>query len=133
MDFKGKICPVCSKEFENDDDIVVCPKCGAPYHRDCYSIEGKCIFPDLHRSKQSWKEVYDKSLDETTCRCRVEVIKVSLHVLYEVVQLAEQPTIEVGTVFVSDISFLVFESVNIGIHGEECIGLLQLCPKVMSW
>ena len=63
MDFKGKICPVCSKEFENDDDIVVCPKCGAPYHRDCYSIEGKCIFPDLHRSKQSWKEVYDKSED----------------------------------------------------------------------
>ena len=61
MDFKGKICPICSKKFENDDDIVVCPKCGAPYHRDCYSVEGKCIFPDLHRSKQSWKEVYDKS------------------------------------------------------------------------
>ena len=66
MDFKGKICPVCSKEFENDDDIVVCPKCGAPYHRECYAVNGKCIFPDLHKSKQSWKEAYDKSENDYT-------------------------------------------------------------------
>ena len=65
MDFKGKVCPVCSKKFEIDDDIVVCPKCGAPYHRECYSINGKCIFPDLHKSKQSWKEVYDTSAESS--------------------------------------------------------------------
>lgn len=65
MNFIGKICPVCSKKIENDDDIVVCPKCGAPYHRECYFAKGKCIFPELHKSKQSWKEVYDKSEDTT--------------------------------------------------------------------
>ena len=59
MDFLEKQCPVCSMKFQKDDDIVVCPKCGAPYHRECYDKNGKCIFPDLHKSKQSWREVYD--------------------------------------------------------------------------
>ena len=63
MDFLEKQCPVCSQKFQKDDDIVVCPKCGAPYHRECYDKNGKCIFPDLHKSKQSWHEVYDKSED----------------------------------------------------------------------
>ena len=61
MNFLGKSCPVCSKTIEQDDDVVVCPKCGAPYHRECYTEKGKCIFTDLHKNKQSWKEVYDKS------------------------------------------------------------------------
>lgn len=56
MDFTGKKCPICSKEFTTEDDVVVCPKCGAPYHRDCYEQEGRCIFLDLHRSKEAWKD-----------------------------------------------------------------------------
>lgn len=54
MDFTKKSCPVCSIRFKEDDDIVVCPKCGAPYHRDCYDIKGKCIFPELHKNKETW-------------------------------------------------------------------------------
>ena len=49
MDFLGKTCPVCSQNFHEGDDVVVCPKCGAPYHRDCYKQNGKCIFPELHK------------------------------------------------------------------------------------
>ncbi len=64
MDFLEKECPVCSEKFNKDDDIVVCPKCGAPYHRECYDKNGKCIFPDLHKSKKSWREVYDSTPDE---------------------------------------------------------------------
>ncbi len=55
MDFKGKNCPVCSEKFKEDDDVVVCPKCGAPYHRDCFAEKGKCIFPDLHKQGKAWK------------------------------------------------------------------------------
>lgn len=55
MKFIGKKCPVCEKAFEEDDDIVVCPKCGAPYHRECYAIKGKCIFPELHKSGDVWR------------------------------------------------------------------------------
>ena len=61
MDFSEKQCPVCSKKFQKDDDIVVCPKCGAPYHRECYDKNGRCIFPDLHKSGKSWREVYDNT------------------------------------------------------------------------
>ncbi len=66
MDFKGKKCPVCSEAFQDGDDIVVCPKCGAPYHRECYREKGKCIFPDLHKEKKSWKSVYCTENDETS-------------------------------------------------------------------
>lgn len=66
MDFLGKTCPVCSENFHEGDDVVVCPKCGAPYHRECYKIKGKCIFTDLHTQGKSWHEVYDddKTADE---------------------------------------------------------------------
>ncbi len=51
----GTNCPVCSKLFMDDDDIVVCPKCGAPYHRHCYLSEGECIFDELHEKGEAWQ------------------------------------------------------------------------------
>lgn len=36
MDYRGQHCPICGKEFCDGDDIVVCPECGTPYHRECY-------------------------------------------------------------------------------------------------
>lgn len=56
MDFTKKSCPVCSKHFAIDDDIVVCPKCGAPYHRECYEIKGACIFTELHKKGELWHD-----------------------------------------------------------------------------
>ena len=55
LNYKGIPCPVCNVRFNDDDDIVVCPDCGAPYHRECYSQKGKCIFPDLHASGTPWE------------------------------------------------------------------------------
>lgn len=54
MDYKGIKCPVCEKPFTEDDDIVVCPTCGAPYHRTCYAEKGACIFTELHEKGGSW-------------------------------------------------------------------------------
>jgi hypothetical protein len=48
MEFKNIKCPVCDKEFKDGDDIVVCPECGAPHHRECYEAENKCFFEDKH-------------------------------------------------------------------------------------
>ncbi len=72
MDYLGKTCPVCSQNFHEGDDVVVCPKCGAPYHRGCYQEKGKCLFTDLHQSKKSWHEVYDDDPtadNEETVKC----------------------------------------------------------------
>ena len=47
-------CPVCEKEFANDDDIVVCPLCGTPHHRDCYKKNGECSNYDKHSEGFHW-------------------------------------------------------------------------------
>lgn len=54
MDYKGIKCPVCEKPFTENDDIVVCPICGAPYHRACYAEKGACIFTELHENGGVW-------------------------------------------------------------------------------
>ncbi|MBP3921461.1 MAG: hypothetical protein J6D27_00680 [Ruminiclostridium sp.] len=58
-------CPVCGVAFKESDDIVVCPDCGTPYHRDCYKEQSECVFSDRHGSyewkgeKQMLKERYE--------------------------------------------------------------------------
>ena len=54
MDYKGIKCPVCGKPLQEDDDVVVCPECGAPYHRACYMEKGSCIFTELHEKGENW-------------------------------------------------------------------------------
>lgn len=44
---KGE-CPVCQKRFQEGDDVVICPKCGAPYHRECYQKAGQCVYANKH-------------------------------------------------------------------------------------
>lgn len=41
-------CPGCNKPFQPEDDIVVCPVCGTPQHRDCYKKLGHCVHQDWH-------------------------------------------------------------------------------------
>lgn len=48
MDWKGHKCVSCHKVFGEGDDIVICPECGAPYHRACYAAEGRCVFSAKH-------------------------------------------------------------------------------------
>lgn len=47
-------CPVCNKKFEEGDDIVYCPECGTPHHRDCYKAVGHCVNRGLHKSGYSF-------------------------------------------------------------------------------
>lgn len=56
MDYLGKKCPICSERFHENDDIVVCPECGAPYHRECYRSKGTCIFSELHEKHETWHD-----------------------------------------------------------------------------
>lgn len=48
------MCPVCKKRFEKDDDIVTCPECGTPHHRECYNMIGHCVNKGLHKSGYSF-------------------------------------------------------------------------------
>ncbi len=53
--YEGCNCPVCKKPFAPGDDIVVCPDCGAPYHRACYELQGACVFEEMHGPGFEWK------------------------------------------------------------------------------
>ncbi len=68
---ENAFCPVCNKVFEEGDDIVFCPECGTPHHRDCYKAVGHCVNRGLHASGYSYyddmkpQEVNETEEEET--------------------------------------------------------------------
>ncbi len=56
-------CPVCKKFFEDGDDIVVCPDCGTPHHRECYNYVGHCVNKGLHKTGFDFTEENKKETD----------------------------------------------------------------------
>lgn len=51
---KTRHCVACGKEFTTEDDIVVCPVCGAPHHRSCWQEEGHCHYEVAHGTDLQW-------------------------------------------------------------------------------
>ena len=64
--YYGCPCEGCGKPLTLQDDIVVCPDCGAPYHRDCYEKLGRCIHSAAHAAGYEWKFPYQES---ELCTC----------------------------------------------------------------
>lgn len=54
--YENKSCPVCKNQFTEDDDIVYCPDCGTPHHRECWNLVGHCVNQGLHKSNYSYYE-----------------------------------------------------------------------------
>ena len=80
--YYGCPCEGCGRPLALTDDIVVCPDCGAPYHRECYEKLGRCIHTPAHGAGYEWRFPYkDEELrtcpscgertlrSETVCRC----------------------------------------------------------------
>ena len=67
MDFEGIKCPVCNTEFKDGDDIVVCPECGTPHHRECYEKENRCFYDSRHGEGFSFEKepVSDNSAQQS--------------------------------------------------------------------
>ncbi len=49
-------CALCHAYLFEEDDVVYCPECGAPHHRECYNSIGKCALEQLHGTENQ----YDK-------------------------------------------------------------------------
>ena len=64
MDYIGYKCPVCNKYFHADDDVVVCPECGTPHHRECYEQTGHCIYEDRHASGFDYQKDDEDAKDQ---------------------------------------------------------------------
>ena len=59
-DINGKKCAGCGAYLFEEDDVVFCPVCGAPHHRECYNSKGHCAFESLHGTDRQ----YDKAEQE---------------------------------------------------------------------
>ena len=55
MNYENTPCPVCGKPLAEGEDIVVCPVCATPQHRECWMANGRCANDDLHQSGYIWK------------------------------------------------------------------------------
>ncbi len=48
-------CVHCGKLFCEEDDVVACPTCGSPHHRDCWKAQDRCANAGLHTQGFVWK------------------------------------------------------------------------------
>ena len=55
MNYTDNNCLVCGRKFNETDDIVVCPICGTPHHRECWQENGCCINEAKHAEGYIWQ------------------------------------------------------------------------------
>jgi RNA polymerase subunit RPABC4/transcription elongation factor Spt4 len=79
---EGQKCPVCTSYLFPEDDIVYCPICGAPHHRDCYNSIGHCGLEEFHGTEKQYTytppeekaEQHKQSEHKTICQnCKNEL------------------------------------------------------------
>ena len=63
MNYFNQPCPVCGQIFKDGDDIVVCPECATPHHRECWLNNGQCINDALHGTDFVWSASGRKSAE----------------------------------------------------------------------
>ena len=53
---EGQKCPVCKSYMFDDEEIVFCPVCGQPSHKECYNRVGKCPLEEYHGTDMQYKK-----------------------------------------------------------------------------
>lgn len=71
--YEGLSCPVCKKPFKSDDDIVACPHCGLPHHRECWKKIGHCYMEDKHDTDEQYSR--EDALHEKTAQQQAEPVR----------------------------------------------------------
>ena len=61
---EGCSCVRCHAYLFPEDDIVYCPVCGAPHHRDCYDALGHCALEELHGTEKEYSKETEQSARE---------------------------------------------------------------------
>lgn len=56
MRYINEKCTCCGKAFTENDEVVVCPECATPHHRECYNETGRCVNEHLHGEGFVWKK-----------------------------------------------------------------------------
>ncbi len=64
-EFNEQSCVRCKSYLFADDDVVVCPICGAPHHRECYEALGHCALEELHGTEREYSKIKEKVKEES--------------------------------------------------------------------
>lgn len=64
--YNEKKCDGCAEIMHDDEDIVVCPECGTPQHRECYNKNHACVNAHLHAEGFDWLEANPEKAPEPT-------------------------------------------------------------------
>lgn len=75
MFYDNKKCDGCSELMLEGEDIVVCPECGTPQHRECYQKNNECVNAHLHAEGFDWRaaNVTDEKAEEPSVDTENEV------------------------------------------------------------
>ena len=57
LNTEGVSCVRCHAYLFPEDDIVYCPVCGAPHHRECYNQLGHCALEEFHGTDRQYNKV----------------------------------------------------------------------------
>ena len=77
--YYGCPCEGCGKPLTLKDDIVVCPDCGAPYHRTCFEKLGRCIHTPAHGAGYEWSFPYQADQLRTCPACGEQTLRSEDH------------------------------------------------------
>jgi len=61
---EGKKCQVCNAYLFDNDDVVFCPTCGAPHHRECYKSLGHCALEEFHGTENQYDSEKENEIEE---------------------------------------------------------------------
>lgn len=64
MNYDNQSCPHCGKPFADGEDVVVCPVCATPQHRECWMQAGHCANDSLHASGYVWQRERNQKKEE---------------------------------------------------------------------
>ncbi len=56
----NKSCVLCHAYLFEEDDVVYCPVCGAPHHRECYNSIGHCALESTHGTENQYDVLKEK-------------------------------------------------------------------------
>ena len=102
--YTGYHCPVCGKAFVQGDDVVVCPDCGAPHHRECYRRLGHCALEDKHASGAQWQPQEDRREPDPVCWGRATEERI-LAGICRLAECAAEVTVVTDDVFSGGLSY----------------------------
>lgn len=63
-------CALCNAYLFEEDDVVYCPVCGAPHHRECYNSIGHCALEDKHGTENQYDLLMKKNEIKTNSKIK---------------------------------------------------------------